>query len=332
MKQYWRVSEIRVLSSLALGMLVIGKLYLDFVPVFRDMGLLGAVTLGMILFSVFLALGWIYDTKLRMWSQKNQAIVERNAYYHVPLISSLAFEYPILYAFINTLNSLSDKLKTDGGSVKQLAEYLDEYFQQRPTRADIDHTLEMGKEFMEDHPFVTSKTDSDVSTPLSSRIKLGWETQILRLTWIQSLTGLVQDVLVLGVLYVFLLYPGATEESALFLATFGVSLPLLFVMLLLGWIYDMKLKVWSADLEVKIERNPYSYVLEPSLLAFAIPFYYTALKILYESLEKLELDTQGVEKIIQYMNEYTMLQSSRSEDLVTAVKLRSSLGTIFQED
>jgi len=332
MKQYWRVSEMRVLASLALGTLVIGKLYLSYVPILRDRELVGAITLGMILFFAFLGLGWIYDTRLRMWSPKTQAIVERQAYYHVPLISTIAFEYPFLYAVIQTLKGLSDISEIDGGSIEHLAKLLHEYFSLKPNRTDIDRTIEMGEAFLEQHPFATSQHSADKSIPISSRIKLGWETQILRLTWIQSLTGLVQDVLIFGILYVFVLFPDATESNVLIYATLGISLPLLFVLVIFGWIYDKKLRVWSADLTVRIERNPYSYVLEPALHAFTIPFFYALLEVFFKSLRNLGLDTQGIEKVIKFLDEYTKLQSSRSQDLEAAVKLRSSLGTLFQEE
>ena len=41
MKQYWRVGTIRTLLSLALGTLVLGKLYYEYIPVLADLGFLG---------------------------------------------------------------------------------------------------------------------------------------------------------------------------------------------------------------------------------------------------------------------------------------------------
>ncbi|MHA2022411.1 MAG: hypothetical protein ACTSWQ_01995 [Candidatus Thorarchaeota archaeon] len=41
MKQYW------TLSSLAMGMFVLGRLYYEYIPGLRDLGVLGALTLGM---------------------------------------------------------------------------------------------------------------------------------------------------------------------------------------------------------------------------------------------------------------------------------------------
>jgi hypothetical protein len=313
-------------------MLVIGKLYLDFVPVLRDMGVFGALVLGMLLFSAFLGLGWLYDIRMRMWSQKTQANYERHAYLHIPMIRTDVFEYPVLYAIVQTIKKLTDKFEIDGVSIEQLATYLQEYFSLRPNKKDIDRAIEMGKEFLNEHPFSGTEYETSYPIPISSRIKLGWETQILRLTWIQSLTGLVQDVLVFGALYVFVIFPDAASESALFLAFFAISLPLLIFLVLAGWVYDRKLRIWSADLTVRVERNPYTYVLQPAQVAFTIPFFYTILRVFHETLIKLGLDTAELEKIIQYYDEYTKLRTTTSKDLDSAVKMRASLGSIFQEE
>ena len=95
MKQYWRVGEIRALSALAMGMLVIGRWYYGYIPILQDWGILGALILGAFLFSGFLAIGWAYDIKARMWSQSNQVSVEKNPYSYVPNFKNAAFEYPI---------------------------------------------------------------------------------------------------------------------------------------------------------------------------------------------------------------------------------------------
>jgi hypothetical protein len=315
-----------------MGMLSIGALYLEYVPFFRDMQIIGALMLGAILFCFFLGLGWIYDTRMRMWSQKTQAIIERHAYYHVPMIYSETFEYPVLFAIVDTIKKILDKTGTHLSSLDSISSYLRDYFLLIPTRADIDSSIKMGKDFIKRYPFVPSEEEMDDSIPMSSRIKLGWETQMLRLTWIQGLTGLLQDVLVFGSLYVLVIFPGIPESSELVYAVLGISLPLLLILVGLGWVYDRKLKIWSVDLAVKIERNPYSYVLQPALFAFTIPFFYSFFGILYNLLKTLGLETESIEKVIAYLDEYSTFHPSRSKDLESARALRSSLGTLFQEE
>ncbi len=331
MKQYWRVGQIRTLTGLATGMLVIGKFYLSYVPFLDQMGLIGALILGMTLFTFFLGLGWVYDVKLKMWSQKNQVSVERNAYYHVAYIGSKAYDYPLLFVLLTSLKGAMSKIGAESKSFDAIVNYLQEYYQLTPTKEGITRTLEMGKEFKAEYPFVSSEP-AHVKIPLSSRIKLGWELQFLRLTWIQSLTGLLQDTLVFGVLYVFIIFPDATADNALFLGVFGISIPLLFILIFLGWVYDRKLTVWSADVAVQVERNPYSYVAEPSIFAFTIPFYYALFKVLYQIMVKKGLETKEVERMLDYLDEYSRLISSRSQDLTKAVQIRRSLGSLFVEE
>lgn len=329
MKQYWRVSQIRILTSLGLSMLVIGKLYLDYVPILRDYGGLGALLLGMMLFLAFLGLGWIYDTRMRMWSQKFQANYERHAYYHIPAIRSLTYEYPIVYALVQTIKGVAEKVEIDDSAINRISEFMQEYFSLRANRRDIERTIEMSNEFLEEYPISETGYQQKRPMPLASRLKLGWETQILRLTWIQSLTGLVQDVLVFGALYVFVLFPDATSANALFLAFFAISVPLLILLVILGWVYDRKLRIWSADTTVKIERNPYTFVLQPGELTITIPFFYALLSVLYDISSKLGLDTEELERVILYFDEYTKLQTTTSKDLDRAMKMRASLGGIF---
>ena len=313
-------------------MLVIGKLYLPFIPVLDAMGLLGALVLGMTLFTLFLGLGWVYDVKLKMWSQAIQVTVERNAYYHVPFISSKAYDYPIFYTLLSSLDNTLRKIGAPSDSLNAITRYLQEYFNLAPTKEDITRSLQNSEKFLKEHPFVDSSERLSRHIPFTTKLKLAWELQTLRLAWIQGLTGLIQDTLVFGVLYVFIIFPGATADNALFLGVVGISLPLLLVLVILGWVYDKKLKVWSADLAVQVERNPYSYVAEPSIFAFTIPFYYALFKIVYDILMTNDLETRQVKRMLEYLDTYSKLMSSRSQDLNKAVEIRRSLGSLFMEE
>jgi hypothetical protein len=56
MKQYWRLSTIRALSGLVLGMLVIGQFYYEYIPPLATLGLVGALILSGILIVFFLVM------------------------------------------------------------------------------------------------------------------------------------------------------------------------------------------------------------------------------------------------------------------------------------
>jgi hypothetical protein len=93
----------------------------------------------------------------------------------------------------------------------------------------------------------------------------------------------------------------------------------------------MKLKVWSPDTTVKVERNPYTYVLQPTETFSFIPFLYACFAVLRNILEERNLDTSKVDRITEYLASYTNLSVERDEDMKEARKIRKEYGSIFQE-
>ena len=120
MKQYWRISTIRALSGLVLGMLVIGQLYFEFIPPLAELGIVGALILSFILIFFFMGLGWYYDVKAKMWIQKSQAVVERDPFQFVPGPNSYASEYPIHFAFLTTLQTILPKIGIEDSSINDI--------------------------------------------------------------------------------------------------------------------------------------------------------------------------------------------------------------------
>ncbi|MFW9793958.1 MAG: hypothetical protein ACFFEE_06645 [Candidatus Thorarchaeota archaeon] len=332
MKQYWRVGTIRALSSLGLGMLVLGRYYYGYVPVLRDLGWIGALTLGITLVFIFLGIGWFYDQRARMWSQKTQANAERNPYFYVPNYKNMTMEYPIFYILVRTMRDVAKHIGYDDEKIRSIVQYMDDFFQAKPNKRDIRAVEKAGKVFMEAHPFASSAQKTESGVPIRSRIKLGFETQMLRLTWIQSLTGLVQDVLVFGALYVVVLFPFAPAEIQLFFAVIGISLPLLIVLTLLGWYYDKRLRVWSVDSAVKIERYPYSYVAEPYLYSRIYPFLYAFFTTMREILRVRGISYKEVDDFMEYLRKFWELSVSRTQDMTEAQQMRRSLGALFIQE
>jgi hypothetical protein len=233
MKQYWRVGAIRALTSLALGMFVLGRLYYEYVPVLQDMGVMGALLLGSAFVLVFMGLGWIYDVKGRMWSPQAQAGVERSPFSYVADYRSYATDYAVFYSSLKTLKRIESKLGHDTESTEDVLNYLGGFFNRGINRKDIFSSVEDAKGFMQDHPF-SQKQDAVERTPsLGGRAKLGFQVQMLRLTWIQSLTGLIQDVLIFGTFMITLIYFEGTDViggivplEILIIGFFIISLPL----------------------------------------------------------------------------------------------------------
>ncbi|MBS3795922.1 MAG: hypothetical protein KGY80_13545 [Candidatus Thorarchaeota archaeon] len=331
MKQYWRIGTIRSLASLALGMLVLGRKYLEYVPYLSGMGVIGALTLGSALFLIFLGLGWLYDVKAKMWSQKLQVAIERNPYQYIPNIKACTMDYPVLYAIILYFKRILNNLDISTGKLDQLVIYLEDYFSRQTDRSDILSAEEKAEAFLDEEPFIDSGASGSKLIPLSSKAKLAWETQVLRVNWIQSLTGLLQDVLIFGVLYVQVIFPWVSEEQTLVVGVGVISLPFLVILLLLGWVYDRRLKVWAADREVKIDRNPYSYVLQPSERSFNAPFMYAFLDFLTQVSDNLGINKDKIRVIAEYFEKYLSLRASNNEDLAEARKLRQEYGSLFRQ-
>jgi hypothetical protein len=334
MKQYWRVGTIRALLSLALGMFVLGRQYYVHIPILEDLGLLGALILGTLLVLLFMGVGWWYDVRGRMWSPKIQAITERSPYQYIPNFKSMTYDYQVYYATIATLRRILAKTGVDDTSISDLSNHVGTFFDRKVTRSDIFGAEPDALEFNKKHTFVEGQEFEKKRVPISSRLKLGFETEMLRLNWIQSLTGLFQDVLVFGALYVTILFPeqvtdGLVPIDYLFLGILFLSLPLFFGLVAAGWYYDKRLRVWSADFIVKFERNPYMYVPDPRNGIVEIPFFLILFRTLDNIFEKKNLDRTELRKIIQYLERYQQFDASVDQNMEDARTLRKELDVKF---
>ena len=244
-KQYWRIGVTRAWMSLAMSMLALGKVYYELIPVLADWGFWGAVTLGIVLSFVFLGIGWAYDVKARMWSPKTQSSIERDVYRYLPNYKTYAIDYPTIYAMLSVLRGSFASMGLSTESIDDLASYMSKYFGRDPRRKDILESESDAKSFIKKHPFQSEPVQPG-HVPLSSRVKSGFTTNVLRLTWVQELTGMIQDALVFAAVYVLFIFPDAAvgETVPLFYLGLGfilLSVPLLFVQAGIGGYYDKKL-------------------------------------------------------------------------------------------
>ncbi|MGY5875960.1 MAG: hypothetical protein RTU30_09455 [Candidatus Thorarchaeota archaeon] len=332
MKQYWRIGQIRALVGLASGMLVVGKLYLGilFPQVKEDAPLLGALALGTFLTLLFLGLGWAYDEKGKLWSERLQVTQERNPYQYVPDLRTRTFVYPFIYALISILDSFERKFGNQG--LKEINEYLRQYFHRRPgSRKDIESALPDSDLFMKEHPFVVDSTEESGPITRGAKAKLGFQLQVVRITWIQSLTGLMQDVLVFGALYAVILVPTDTPLDQLLLLSLIMALVIFMALVIAGWYYDKRLKLWSPDMEVKTERNPYTYIITPRLHTVFVPFFYGIIKIVLDIFKKMGEDTTELDRLMEYLNQLVALEASRDEDMQRARDLQEEFPEVFSK-
>lgn len=337
MKQYWRVGTVRALLSLVLGMLVLGKFYSEHIPIINEWGLAGSLTLGAFLILFFLGVGWLYDVKARLWTESVVIQTERFPYAYVPEFRNFATDYPIVYALITTLKDVFLKLNIEIQSLDGLAEYLDEFYNRRPdNRDDFFNSSSDADRFLVEHPFSKKDTQAQqTGIPLGTRAKRTFQIWMLRLNYIQSFSGLGQDVLVFAAIYVAIIFPTVAEEGLvpieyLWAGILFMSIPLFLILIAGGWVYDRKLKLWSPDQVVQVERSPYSYVPEPRTYSLTYPVFYETLQTLYDLFCVIDIKTEKFVTVIEYLGEYLDLRVSRDEDIVRAKVLRANLGELFK--
>jgi hypothetical protein len=336
MKQYWRVGTIRTLLSLALGTLVLGKLYYGYIPIIADWDFYGAITFGALLFLVFLGLGWVYDEKAKLWNEQIVIQTDRYPFAFVPDWRLFAADYPTMYSLLFVLRNSFDKIGLDTRRIDELVIYLTNFFEKRPgNRKDLFSSEGEAERFLMEHPILESATERKRKYSIGTRIKRWFQIWLLRLNYIQALTGLGQDVLVFAAFYVVIIFPGASEGGLvpieyLLQGILFLSLPIFLAMVLAGWFYDRRLKLWSPQQTVNVERNPYSYLPEPRTYALTFPMFFTLISIIREIIAKEGLQTDKLDRIIEFQSEFLKLDVSRNEDMKISQKLRKDLGDVFR--
>ena len=167
-----------------------------------------------------------------------------------------------------------------------------------------------------------------------SKAKLGFEVGKLRLVWIKQLTGMFQDSLVFAAVYVVWIFPDVTSNgivpiSYLILGIFVLSIPMLFIVTLVGWYYDKKLRVWSPDMIVKVERTPYTYVPFPRDYVMDAPAQYLLLETMRDVFQALNIDATEINTILNYMNVFFDFKAAREKDMQKSRDHRRDYGKVF---
>jgi hypothetical protein len=334
MKQYWRIGEMRAILSLATGMFVLGRWYYSYIPILEPLGLIGALALGTVLTLAFMGVGWVYDKKAKLWTQDIQAKVERNPYRYVPSFADFASILPVIYSLTSILRKTLKQLELPTESLDDFIKYMSVYFSLQPVKDDISRAKSISDEFWQKHSFDHNQQRKDYQTGLLERLKLGFQVSVLRINWIQSITGIFQEILVFGALFSLVIFSdvavnGSLPTDYLLIGLLFTVPPLTLIIIALGWFYDKKLKIWSVDAAVKVERNPYSYVLEPRLIAFFLPVFMAYLEVIMRIGEELDTGSGGIERFFEYLSAYLRLSPARKDDLEHAKQLRTSLDWVF---
>jgi hypothetical protein len=315
-------------------MFVLGRLFYQDLPYLQDMGLWGAVILGIFLMFIFMGIGWVYDIKAKMWAPDIQATTERNPYAYVATYKELALNYPFLFSLLSALKELFQREGVKSRPLSDLCGFLDEYYRKGATKDGITSATELSSRLSERLSLDSSTSGDQAGIPLCSRAKLGFQVAKIRLNWIQNLTGLAQDTLVFGVFYITLFVPGASVGdnipfATMILGILFISIPLFVGLAIAGWYYDKKLQVWSPERIIMVERDPYCYVPRPRFHAFDVPFLYPLLRLFRDFAASAGIDHSAVDRLISYLDEFSALHPKKKGHIRAALELRESYGNLF---
>jgi len=156
MKQQWRIVQIRTIWNLIYGIFILAGLYVGYIPILADMGIMGPFIFAGIVFFSFLIIGYIYDRVLVMWAPSQEVTYERNPYQYVPSPKDHIFWFPIYSTILDACEQLAEEFNMDTEDIKATKKHYAEIQKLRPERnEDIDRSVELRKEFVAKYKFNT---------------------------------------------------------------------------------------------------------------------------------------------------------------------------------
>lgn len=140
-----------------------------------------------------------------------------------------------------------------------------------------------------------------------------------RVVQIRGIWSLFNGILLLA--YAYFKYIPFFEEMGI-LGPFAFSGITFVGFLILGYIYDKVLMMWSASQEVNVERNPYQYLPSPREQIYWFPIYSAMLNISEELAKKFDVPTESIEETRAYYSQLQRFKVERKEDIDAALELR----------
>ena len=167
------------------------------------------------------------------------------------------------------------------------------------------------------------------------RIRKWLMKQQWRVVQIRGIWSLFNGILLLA--YAYFRYIPFFEQMG-FLGPFVFSGVTFVAFLILGYIYDRVLMMWSPSQEVTVERNPYQYLPSPREQIYWFPIYSAMLDLSEQLAKKFDVDTKEIEETREYYSQLQAFKVERKEDIDEALKLRSKFvekhpfDRVFKED
>ncbi|MHA1770220.1 MAG: hypothetical protein ACTSXS_01330 [Candidatus Thorarchaeota archaeon] len=154
MKQYWRLVQVRGIWNLFYGILLLSVAYYIYVPIFVDLGAIGPFIFALIMFTIFLILGYLYDRVFVLWGPQQEVAIERNPFQYVPHPRDKVFWFPVYSVLLDSSEQILEKLGRDTTPIKETREYFAKLLTFTPySHDDLQEAIKLRDEYIANHRF-----------------------------------------------------------------------------------------------------------------------------------------------------------------------------------
>ncbi len=140
-----------------------------------------------------------------------------------------------------------------------------------------------------------------------------------RIVQVRGIWNLFYGILLLAIAY-FAYIPYFADMGAM--GPFAFAGMMFFVFLILGYIYDRVLVMWSPQQEIVRERDPYQYVPQPRDHIFWFPIFSGLLEATEGLAKQFDIDTTTIDETREYYAALEQLKPERITDIDVALELR----------
>lgn len=138
MKWRFRLDQARAIFTLATFAVLLSANYVDRIPWFQDQGFWRSdFLLSVVVFIVFVVVGYIYDRAFQLWTETQKVNVERNPYTYVPSPKEEWHSVVVWGYIFNALTQIAKKLDVELENQDEVRLFFEHYFSMNPTTPDF---------------------------------------------------------------------------------------------------------------------------------------------------------------------------------------------------
>ncbi|MGC9779659.1 MAG: hypothetical protein HZR80_10495 [Candidatus Heimdallarchaeota archaeon] len=128
MKWRYRIDQSRALFALVTFAALLAVSYIEYITLFDKMGFWGVILFSLIIFVIFLILGYLYDVVMKMWKATIKVNVERNPYTYVPHPKEKILRMGLDIFLYHSLIQMSEKLGLKLTGEEKIPELINKYY------------------------------------------------------------------------------------------------------------------------------------------------------------------------------------------------------------